>query len=97
MIEKGRHQKIAKDMRFCPFCPQQIEDEIHFLIECKCFETHRKEFFGKTNVNKLRGENKTDKYIYLMTNIDIIPLTADYLTRTQFIRQYLLKNHKNNN
>ena len=27
MIEKGRHQKINKNMRFCPFCINKIEDE----------------------------------------------------------------------
>ena len=27
MIEKGRHQNIDKNLRFCPFCPNHIEDE----------------------------------------------------------------------
>ena len=97
MIEKGRHCGITKDMRFCPFCPQIIEDEIHFLIECKCFEIHRNELFDKVNINNFRGKNKTDKYFDLMTNIEIIPLTADYLRRTQWVRHYLLENHKNYN
>ena len=34
MIEVGRHQKLPKSQRFCPFCPNIIEDEIHFLINC---------------------------------------------------------------
>ena len=58
MIEKGRHNKIARDMRFCPFCPQKIEDEIHFLIECKCFETHRKELFDKIRLITLDTKMK---------------------------------------
>ena len=33
MIEKGRYQKIEKAFRFCPFCPQQVEDEMHFLLD----------------------------------------------------------------
>ena len=30
MIEKGRHMGIDRDQRFCPFCPNIIEDEKHF-------------------------------------------------------------------
>ena len=31
MIEKGRHQNIDKNHRFCPCCPTRIEDEMHFF------------------------------------------------------------------
>ncbi len=34
MIEKGRHWKLPREERTCPFCPDKIEDEKHFLIEC---------------------------------------------------------------
>ena len=39
MIEKERHQSIEKQSRFCPFCENQLEDEIHFLLDCRAF-TH---------------------------------------------------------
>ena len=32
-IEKRRHNNIPKEVRFCPFCLNQVETEIHFLIE----------------------------------------------------------------
>ena len=32
MIEKGRHLKIEKDERYCPFCPYEIETEKHFIL-----------------------------------------------------------------
>ena len=38
-IETGRHNNIAQDKRFCPFCPNEIEDECHFLIHCPVY-TH---------------------------------------------------------
>ena len=38
MIEKGRHLKIDKSLRFCPFCPNLIETEHHFLLHCKTFK-----------------------------------------------------------
>ena len=34
MIEVGRHQNIPKEFRFCPFCPNKVETEAHFLLEC---------------------------------------------------------------
>ena len=34
MIETGRHDKIPKEMRFCPFCPTLDETEIYFLFQC---------------------------------------------------------------
>ena len=30
-IETGRHSKTERHQRFCPFCPNFIEDEMHFL------------------------------------------------------------------
>ena len=35
MIEKGRHSRIESKFRFCPFCPNEVEDEKHFLMKCK--------------------------------------------------------------
>lgn len=99
MIEKGRHQNIDKNFRFCPFCPNSIEDEMHFLLECKCFATHRNELFQAINEkNKdinIKFYNKNETFIYLLSNIDIIYHTAHYLDKAFHTREYLLKNHKN--
>lgn len=40
MIEKGRHSKIDRELRFCPFCPNRVEDEKHFLLECQTYKCH---------------------------------------------------------
>ena len=78
MIEKGRHQNIDKNLRFCPFCPTRIEDEIHFLLECECYAIHRKELFNTINEkvkdNNIQLRNKKEKFINLLTKIHIIPL-----------------------
>ena len=34
MIDKGRHKGLDKTNRFCPFCLDKVEDEIHFLLKC---------------------------------------------------------------
>ena len=44
MIEEGRYKKIEKNKRFCPFCPEKIENEIHFLFDCPVYKNIRTEF-----------------------------------------------------
>ena len=99
MIEKGRHQGIDKNLRFCPFCPNCIEDEMHFLMDCKCFATHRNDFFTTINEkirgNSLQYQNKKAKFVTLLSNSDIIPFTAQYIAQTMYVRDMLLQNYKN--
>ena len=99
MIEKGRHQRIDKNLRFCPFCPNCVEDEMHFLMDCKCFAIHRKGFFTKINEtirdNNLQFQNRKEKFVTLLSNRDIIPHTAQYLVQTMYVRDLLLENYKN--
>ena len=33
MIETGRHRNIPKEQRNCPFCEDQVENEVHFLFK----------------------------------------------------------------
>ena len=38
-IEKGRHQNIPREERWCNMCTEKaIEDEEHFLIKCNSYE-----------------------------------------------------------
>lgn len=97
MIETGRHQRIEKDQRFCPFCPTKIEDEAHFLLECKVFITLRIELFNK--VLKEEGHfmqlENSEKFVTLLSNPAVMHHTANHISKTFHIREYLLKNHKN--
>ena len=38
MIEKGRHLDLHRNDRICPFFPNMIEDEKHFLITCRTYK-----------------------------------------------------------
>ena len=42
-IETGRYCKpnIAANERFCKFCKDQVEDEIHFLLHCPLYKDFR--------------------------------------------------------
>ena len=98
MIEKGRHLKLERNRRVCPFCPGEIEDELHFLISCKNFKAHRANLLNYTN-NVLVGFahlNRQQKMIKLLTDPRIIRTTATYLNKTLELRQFLLKHYKNN-
>ena len=95
MIEKGRHQKIERNARFCPFCPQQIEDENHFLIDCKCFSKLRNDLFDKIGrvVISFPYVNKTQKFNILMTTSNISALTAQYVSAALKLRESLMPKH----
>ena len=72
---------------------------MHFLLECECYATHRKELFAtineKINGNNIQLRNKKERFINLLTNIHIIPLTAHYLVTHEMIYwKIILKNDK---
>ena len=98
MIEKGRHLGIDKNERFCKFCLDKVEDEIHFLINCKTFEMHRKNLFDIANNNLYYFHRFNDKakLIALLNNPKITQYTGSYLCKTLEIREFLLGKHKNN-
>ena len=58
-IETGRHTtpKTPKEERFCPFCPGKVEDEYHFLFECRILRHLRQECFEKVVENMPIFEN----------------------------------------
>ena len=99
MIEKGRHLKIDKNLRFCPFCPNHIEDEMHFLLECACYTTHRRVLFDsineKTKINNIQSKNKQELFKDLLSRTDTALHTAQYLVKAFHTREYLLEKYKN--
>ena len=97
MIETGRHQHIEKNLRFCPFCPGEIEDEFHFLLECQVFNTLRDELTDKAlrELGNFSQLGKFERFVALLNNSAVITHTASYIGRMFYIREYLLKGHKN--
>ena len=98
MIEKGRHRNIMKELRFCPFCKNKVEDEIHFLLLCGSFAVHREILFSRlteetrTLIFSLSDE---EKFRILMTNPSIFLETAQFIDSTLQVRNFLLEQHKN--
>ena len=98
MIEKGRHMGIHKNARFCKFCEHEIEDEIHFLINCKTFAIIREKLFDIANNGIYYFYHLSDpaKLVALLSNPFIIQYTSEYLHKAQEIRKFLVEGHKNN-
>ena len=97
MIEKGRHLKIEKNQRFCPFCLNCVETERHFLLNCRIYAHIRKELFDKLEpLVPLILVNDMEKFSILMTNEMCLTQSANFVSRAFDIREFLTNKHKNN-
>ena len=69
MIEVGRHNNIPRTKRFCPFCQETVEDEIHFLTTCKQYTPLRSTILRKCRDIKPNFPYYTNqqKFIFIMT------------------------------
>ena len=69
-IEKGRFENIELEQRLCIFCERnEIENEVHFLINCDLYKDRRTILFSKTidECNHVSSLNDQEKFIHLMT------------------------------
>ena len=96
MIEIGRHRKIPKELRHCPFCPNLIENEVHFLFQCPVYSIMRNKFLGTVLRNNPRFSffNMNEKLEYVMTHID--NHVAKYINHCFEIRAFLLAHRMRN-
>ena len=88
MIEVGRHQKLAKTHRFCPFCPGIVEDEKHFLISCHQYWGHRTLLFNicKNIRQTFSYYSEEEKLLFIMTCDDVITDVAKFVAHAMEIR-----------
>ena len=92
MIEKGRHTKIRKDLRFCPICPNEVEDETHFIMYCEGYKDERKNLFLKVNqlCRDFKHLDDADKFIFLLTNENALRISAQFISQNLVRRESLL-------
>ncbi len=86
-IEKGRHCRppIVRDERFCKSCVNKVENEVHFLLDCKNYEIERTEFLSEVHElypNFSNIPTSEQKYIFLMSNEDnlFLSILGKYVT-----------------
>ena len=75
-IETGRYEKIPRNERICSFwTSNQIEDENHFLLDCKAYSQIRDIF-----LSKLETKIPDFKSLSHDTLISLLMNSFDYLT-----------------
>ena len=97
-IEKGRHQDIIQCDRKCPFCPENVEDEFHFLIKCPVYKSLRESLFDDINILCIGFFYPLDERFlmwFLVNNPIISESTAKYTRLSMELRSFLLEQHKN--
>ena len=90
MIEVGRHSGIPKEQRYCPFCPNMVETEIHFLLDCSLYDPMRTRLIEHVNrVNPLfYFYTKEQKFSYLLSNVDQ-KVIAEFIYKNFDLRTFL--------
>ena len=64
-LEVGRYRGIKVENRICPLCNNDVETEIHFLLECNKYD--RGDFLHSTGTNSITLTS-TEKLKILMSN-----------------------------
>ena len=95
MIEKGRHLGIDKQQRFCPFCPNRIENEKHFLIECQVYKNLRSDLYTEIEniFPSIRNQPHDYKFLNLMKDVTTASVSR-FTSKAMELREFLLANHK---
>ena len=94
MIETGRFQKIHKELRFCPFCVNLVESEIHFLTQCPTYHSLRAKTIQEVE-QKLpcfRYYTDTQKFQYLLSD-ECLEITPKLIHNCMKVRDTLLTPH----
>ena len=82
-IETGRRDNTPPELRYCRLCnTQEVENEQHFLVECRKYGVQRKQLFetAENEVKSFSTMNPKQKFIYLLSteNIKLVQEVAKY-------------------
>ena len=94
MIETGRHRGIDKCLRFCPFCPNQVEDEIHFLVKCPVYSSIRKSLIDPLLDENTNPREIPDTELFLAIMANSQKEIANFILKAFELRKYLVDNPK---
>ena len=76
-IETGRWRQQARHERFCPFCGDQVEDEIHFLFQCPFYidirQSHHRLLKDWQRTLESRSISVDMQLYYLLFNVNTSP------------------------
>ena len=80
-IEIGRYDKTSRCDRICPVCGLNIEDEIHFLLDCPKYSSIKDGFF-----NKIENRIPSYKHIPISTLLIQLMNSNDYYLNKRLVQ-----------
>ena len=97
MIEIGRHKRIVAKERFCPFCINVVEDEIHFVTKCKTYDTLRTPLIEACLTLKQNFNYYSDleKFVFILTSDYLQIILAKFVYLAEELRLVLLQSPQN--
>ena len=88
-IERGRYKNIERKKRFCTFCHDKLDDELHFFLHCKTNNLLRQDF-----INNCRKYCKNfdqlgdwDKVISVLHIEKIVQLAGPFIKKSWSLRK----------
>ena len=69
-LETGRYERLEVNDRLCPLCEEDVEDEIHVLLNCKYHQDQRDYLINVFNENNIdfNGMTNDTKLITILNN-----------------------------
>ena len=93
--EQGRHQNIPLEIRLCPICKLEIENEYHFVIECNKLTSSRSKLYSKVTeiVPNFLVMSDSDKFKYILSSNDYDIMKICVIGISEMCRNKLLKSN----
>lgn len=95
-IEKGRHFNIPVEQRICELCHDGIEDEFHFLMQCKELQSQRVELIKNIVdiVPSFSDLSREEQFLFMLTSndLDICKVLITGINNMYNVNQMLKKN-----
>ena len=96
-IETGRFCNLDETRRVCPFCKNQVENEIHFLITCPTYNVLRNPLFLKIQENARYFELLSDREKFIRILAEPNAAVASYVYKIMELREFLINSYRQKN
>ena len=89
-IETGRYIGLQEEDRKCEFCPDRVEDEVHFLFECTLLE-HLRQRYLEPLISQIRGFEFFPRELKIKTLLSEIEYdTCKFISDGSELRSFLM-------
>ena len=91
-VEVGRYNCVLKEERVCKLCKLDVEDEIHFLFECRNNNIHEK--FSKVMLKVPELSSNSDYFSMIMILSEKTYIFGNYINDLWYDRRVTFCNVK---